>query len=269
MNPAIAHFHRAGDDRFLPTDHPEVRSRWADDHVVGAAVAGLAALVLENAYGLPDFTPARLTVDLFKSPRRIPTTTSVEPLFSDERTRRSQCTLEQDGTTIARAVLVQYRRGAEPEGQAWRPRCEPIRPPSLSGLVPRNGSVRQLHSDGVGWTPDIGDHQNIGRKCVVTRSVDVVAGEPKSAFVRAVAAAEATSLVTNLGTAGVGYINGDLTVALSREPRGEWVCVRAESHWAADGIAVGTSTLLDEFGVIGTGMVTALGNGHAQIDFTR
>lgn len=31
--------------------------------------------------------------------------------------------------------------------------------------------------------------------------------------------AEATSLVTNLGTKGIGYINGDLTVALSRLPR--------------------------------------------------
>jgi acyl-CoA thioesterase len=80
-------------------------------------------------------------------------------------------------------------------------------------------------------------------------------------------AAEGTSLVTNLGTAGVGYINGDLTVALARLPRDEWIGVQADSHWAADGIAVGTSTLFDGQGAIGTGMVTAVSNPDAQIDF--
>ena len=72
--------------------------------------------------------------------------------------------------------------------------------------------------------------------------------------------AEGTSLVTNLGTAGVGYINGDLTVALARLPVDDWVGVQADAHWAADGVAVGTATLFDHLGAFGTGMVTAVGN---------
>ena len=52
--------------------------------------------------------------------------------------------------------------------------------------------------------------------------------------------AEGTSLVTNLGTSGVGYINGDLTVALARLPVDEWMGVQADSHRDQDGISVGT-----------------------------
>ena len=64
--------------------------------------------------------------------------------------------------------------------------------------------------------------------------------------------------VTNLGTAGVGYINGDLTVALARLPLDEWIGVQADSHWAADGIAVGAATWFDHVGAFGTGLVTAV-----------
>ena len=93
-------------------------------------------------------------------------------------------------------------------------------------------------------------------------------GRRVSPFVRAVMVAEATSLVTNLGTEGIGYINGDLTVALSRLPVDEWICIQGDSHWASDGIAVGTATLFDHQGAFGSGMTTAVANPAAQIDFT-
>jgi hypothetical protein len=114
-----------------------------------------------------------------------------------------------------------------------------------------------------------GGHQNDSRKCFYNRAIQVVAGEKISQFVRAVMAAEATSLVTNLGTRGIGYINGDLTVGLARLPVGEWIAVQADSHWAAEGVAVGTATLFDQSGAFGSGMVTAVSNPAAQIDFAH
>lgn len=268
MSIECAHFQQVATDRFLPTDHAGVQSRWAADHVVGAAVSGLAALVLEAAYGRPDFMPARVTVDLFRSPRRVPTTTSVELLAEGTRNRHSLCLIEQDGIAVARAVLVQYRRGEPAVGREWTPEPAALGTPSLVGLAPQNGSVRQMQSGDSGWTTEIADHQNTSRKRVFTQSVDVVAGQRNTPFVSAVTAAEATSLVTNLGTAGVGYINGDLTVALSRLPGDGGICVQAESHQIAAGISVGTATLLDDSGAFGSGLVTALSNPHAQIDFS-
>jgi hypothetical protein len=267
MDSAIAHFWQSDTNVYLPTDFAEVQSRWAEDHVVGAAVAGLAALTLDTAFGLPDFTPARLTVDLFKSPRRVPTTTTVELIRNGRRVRNSVCTIEQEGVAVARAVLVQYRRSEAPHGHEWTREQEMLEAPSLDGLAVENGSVRQMQSAEFGWTSEIADHQNTARKRVVIRSVDIVAGQRNTPFVQAVTAAEATSLVTNLGTAGVGYINGDLTVALARLPRSDWICVHADTHSVSDGIAVGTATLSDDSGAFGSGLVTALSNRHAQIDF--
>ncbi|MGZ5409906.1 MAG: hypothetical protein ACXWDJ_07910 [Aeromicrobium sp.] len=80
--------------------------------------------------------------------------------------------------------------------------------------------------------------------------------------------AEATSLVTNLGTKGVGYINSDLTVALSRLPVDDWICIQGDSHWASDGIAVGAATLFDHEGAFGSGM-TDLRRGGRCHGFVR
>jgi hypothetical protein len=48
-----------------------------------------------------------------------------------------------------------------------------------------------------------------------------------------------------------------------------WIGVQGDSHWASDGVAVGTATLFDEAGAFGTGMTTAVSNPAAQIDFTN
>lgn len=246
-------------DHFVPTN--DFRSSWADDHLQGGAIIGLAGLALESRYGLAEFTPARLTVDLFKSARLVPTTTKVELLRDGRRVRNSVCTVEQDGTAVARAVLVQYRRSDPPSGEEWMSEPPVVAPPN------DDGSFVQMHSTDVGWTPDISDHQNARRKGVGVRGVNVVAGQQNTPFVQAATVIDAISLVTNLGTAGLGYINGDVTLALTRLPRGEWIFMQADTHWASDGIAVGTATLLDDTGPFGSGLVTAISNPRAQIDF--
>uniref|UniRef100_A0A5Q5BJY2 Thioesterase family protein n=2 Tax=unclassified Mycobacterium TaxID=2642494 RepID=A0A5Q5BJY2_MYCSS len=260
MSESPAHFESADDGAYLPTRFAQ--SHWGEDHLNGPAVVGLAARVLESEYGRDGFLPTRLTVDLFKAARGVPTTTKTNLVRDGRRVRNSECELVQDGVTVARATLVQYRRAEAPRGTEW------IAPGDFE-VPPAVDPSRMIHlgSDGPGWTNAIVDHQNTARKRTWSRSIQVVAGSENSPFVRAVVAAEGTSLVTNLGTAGVGYINGDLTVALARLPVGEWIGVQADSHWVADGISVGTATLYDGVGAFGSGMVTAVSNPAAQIDF--
>ena len=45
--------------------------------------------------------------------------------------------------------------------------------------------------------------------------------------------------------------------------------IEADNHITADGISVGTATLYDRKGPFGTGMVTAVSNAAAQIDFSK
>jgi hypothetical protein len=112
---------------FVPTDEGHVlptrfaQSHWGDDHLNGPAVVGLAAWTLEQAYGLPDFMPARLTVDLFKAARGVPTATPVRLVRDGRRVRNSECDVVQDGVVVARATLVQYRRSVAPRGEEWFP----------------------------------------------------------------------------------------------------------------------------------------------------
>ena len=257
-----AHFTLAESGEFEPTRFAQ--SHWGDDHLNGPAVLGLAAQVLELSCGSPDFMPTRLTVDLFRAARGVPTAVTVRVVRDGRRIRSADCDVAQDGRLVARATLLQYRRSAAPPGRLWSvPTAFPF-PPSLD-----DGALTAVGSDAADWSRSPGEHQNDSRKRFCNKAINVVEGEAISQFVRAVMVAEATSLVTNLGTHGVGYINGDLTVGLARLPIGEWIGVQGDSHWAADGVAVGTATLFDRSGAFGSGMTTAVSNPAAQIDFAN
>jgi acyl-CoA thioesterase len=260
MKPAL--FGVTGSGEFEPTHF--AGSHWGDDHLNGPAVVGLAARTLELHYGSPDFMPTRLTVDLFRAARSVSTAVTFRVVRDGRRVRSAECDLAQEGRLVARATLLQYRRSTAPPGRLWSvPTTIPF-PPRLD-----EGVQTAVDSDAGDWSRSPGDHQNDSRKRFYNSAVDVVAGQPNSQFVRAVMVAEATSLVTNLGTHGVGYINGDLTVGLARLPVGEWIGVQADSHWATDGVAVGTATLFDRSGAFGSGMTTAVANPAAQIDFAN
>jgi acyl-CoA thioesterase len=255
-----AHFTQSDDGVFMPTQFAQ--SHWGDDHLNGPAIVGLSARVLENHCGSPDFMPTRLTVDLFRAARNARTTVDVRVVRDGRRVRSAECDVVQEGRAVARATLVQYRPSSAPPGQQWiSPDSPPTPPPPDDQVMPFVGSD-------AGWTRSPAAHQNDSRKRFFNDGINVVAGEKNSPFVRAVMVAEATSLVTNLGTKGIGYINGDLTVALSRLPLDDWICIQGDSHWASDGIAVGTATLFDHQGAFGSGMTTAVANPAAQIDFT-
>lgn len=245
----------------MPTTFAQ--SHWGDDHLNGPAIVGLAARTLENHCGSDEFMPTRITVDLFRAARNLPTTLEVRVVRDGRRVRNAECDVVQDGRPVARASLVQYRRSSAPPGEEWvAPANVPELPQPDDALVPFIGS------DDGGWTRSPAAHQNTSRKRFYFSCANIVAGESLSPFVRAVTVGESTSLVTNLVTAGIGYINGDLTVALSRLPLDEWVLVQGDSHWASGGISVGTATLFDRRGAFGSGMVTAVANPAAQIDFS-
>jgi hypothetical protein len=260
MTARPAHFTQTAPDRFLPTSNAQ--SHWGEDHLNGPALVALVARALEEAHGLDDFMPARLTVDLFKAARGVETTATTRLVRDGRRVRNSECELTQDGVVVVRAVLVQYRRSSAPRGEEWSASMDFTPPPESDGLRPMS-----IGSDDGGWSHAIADHQNTSRKRTFNRAIDVVSGATNTPFVNAAMAAEGTSLVTNLGSAGVGYINGDLTVALARLPLGDWIGVQADSHLVADGVGVGTATLFDHAGPFGSGTVTAISNPAAQIDF--
>lgn len=258
---AQAYFVTHDDGVFEPT--PLAGGHWGESLISGPAVAGLAAWALEKDFGQPDFLPARFTIDLLKPARQVPTRTQTRLIRDGRRVRYVECDVIQGDWIVARATSVAYRVSQAPAGQEWEPQADFTAPPQ------GDGAGMFVGSDSAGWSLLGAEHQNTDRKEAYYRGADVVAGEAASPFVRAVIVAEAaTNMVVNLGTAGIGYINGDITVSLSRLPRGEFIGVRGDTRSAADGVAVGTATLFDTAGPIGSASVTALANPAAQIDFT-
>src|SRR5215210_6621946 len=127
-----AHFTPAGEDSYLPTKYAQ--SHLGADHLNGPALVGLAACALEDKFGLPDFLPARLTVDLFKAARGVPTTTKVTLLRDGRRVRNAECEIVQDGVPVARATMVSYRLSESPRGEEWATESEFPWPAELGGV---------------------------------------------------------------------------------------------------------------------------------------
>ncbi|MEV4129479.1 acyl-CoA thioesterase domain-containing protein [Nocardia sp. NPDC049707] len=257
-------FFAATDNGFEPL--PFAASHWSPNMVNGPAICGLLARALEQQHCADGFSPARLTVDLFRPTLKKPVTVVTELVRDGKRIRVADAALMQDGMDVARASAVFLKRSAQPPGERWTRAQSPQPPP-----VPvADGPTAPLWSsdDGLdGWSPRIGDHQNSARKRIWQAPLSVVEGEPPSAFAGVAMIGESTSLMTNWGTTGIGFINADLTLALARPLIGLEIGVEADSHISADGIAVGSATLFDRHGSFGTCVVTALANAARQVDF--
>jgi hypothetical protein len=88
----------------------------------------------------------------------------------------------------------------------------------------------------------------------------LVAGEDMSPVVRAALAADLPNPLANSSAEGLQFINADLTLFLARPPVSEWIGLEVAGHLGHDGIAVGTCTLYDTEGAIGSSSVCALAN---------
>jgi hypothetical protein len=257
---ATAYFIDLGDNVFEPT--AAAGGHWGAGLISGPAVAGIAARAIESDYSQAGFIVARFTIDLMKPARQVPTRTQTRLIREGRRVRYVECDVLQGDWIVARATAVQYLQSEAPAGREWSPEAQFQAPPRAEN------DTLFVGSDSASWSVLGVEHQNTDRKRAYYRGIDVVAGEELTPFVRSAVVAEAAAnMVINLGTAGIGYINGDLTVGLSRLPRSAFIGVQGDTRVAADGLSVGTATLFDEQGPFGTLMVTALANPAAQIDF--
>jgi hypothetical protein len=125
-------------------------------------------------------------------------------------------------------------------------------PPPDNGDTDGGWDIRLLTPGGF-WTAE--------RKCLWARDRwQLVAGEELSPVVRAALAADLPNPLANSGAEGLQFINADLTLFLGRPPVSEWIGVEVAGHIGHDGIAVGTCTLYDTSGAIGSSSVCAVAN---------
>ncbi len=263
------------DGRLQPTKY--ALSLWGPNTLHGPAVCAVATRAAGREFSRDGFRPARFTIDLFRAARTHPTTTAGRIIRDGGRIRVVEIDVIQQPTdgeevTVARATVVFVREATNPPGERWeRSAPTPVGPPVadddlLSFFAVADDAVAD--DAGQTWSRDMKPLQAPVRKRMWTAAVPIVDGETPTPFDRAVVAAESTSLVSNWGSTGIGFINCDVTVALARLPRDVRIVVETDSHIESDGISTSTANLYDSHGQFGTGMVVGVNNAAAEIDFT-
>lgn len=250
------------DDHYVATEMAV--SPWSSTQLTGTAVCGLLARELETHCPGDEFIPARFTVDLFRPVLNEPIQLYSEVVRDGRRVRVIDAAIIQRDHVRARATVMYVAVGEQPPGEVWQaPRYLPVPTDKLTAV---DGEPPLFKSGNLDWTGDFASGQNSERKSAWHNLPSLVEGDPISPFQRAAFVGDATNLVCNWGTEGVGYINSDLTVTLARLPEGNELGLLAQDQVATAGIAIATATIYDRTGPLGTCVVTAISNARRQVD---
>ncbi|VFB00167.1 acyl-CoA thioesterase domain-containing protein [Nocardia cyriacigeorgica] len=239
-------------------------SRWSPNQIGGTGVCGALGRQLET-HCPAGFVPARMTADLFRPVLNEPLAVHSEVVREGKRILVADAHIVQNDEVRARATAVFLTTGSEPPGQVW---SQDLDLPVPQRRLSPEGERGMFKSGDREWSQDIAANQNADRKVSWHSLPPLVAGEELTPFQRAAILGDSTNHVCHWGSDGQGYINADMTLTLARLPIGHELGLRADNTIASAGISVGSATLYDRTGPVGTCVVTALANAHRQIDFT-
>jgi hypothetical protein len=252
-------FFAATDGGLLP--RPHARGPWAPDMLHGRLLAGLAAWAIERDHGDAELQPARLTIDMYKSPGMVATTVRTSLVRSGGRVRVVDALIDQGDVTVARASVLFLRRvGAPALDDAPRtPAWTAVSPDAMGPtFMPADVPFDIRSEEGQGFTAGAGRTRQVwlrDRRALVD-------GTELTPFVRAALASDFASPLANMSTQGLAYINADVTLHLARLPEGEWIGLSTGDRTVAGGVSVAACPLHDVHGPLGTAAVAAVATPH-------
>jgi hypothetical protein len=264
----LSFFTRGDGETLIPTEL--ACSLWSDDQLHGVALSGALARSLERAVaetGRSDLRASRYTVDLFRAARMKPCHLRTTVVREGRRLCLVDAVIEQDGEPVARASGLFLQPTEPPPGEVWEPDTTFAPPPLDLAPVSDEARVPLFSSAQVGWSNSFGEHQNGERKMTWQTGMPVIPGERPSPFVAAASIADAASMVTNWGSNGVEQINTDITLTLARTPASLEIGLAAVDRVSSEGIAVGTATVFDREGRVGSVVVSSIANAKRTVDF--
>lgn len=250
-------FVRAGEAAWRATQL--TRGPWDPGHQhAGPPSALVARAVLAAAAPMGRAQLARLTVNLL---RPIPIDELAIAVTGDYVGRNSahfSFSIAAQGKEVARGTALVQREAplALPEGLPGHPLPKAPRAPeaSLPGRFP-------FHSDAdIGYSQLVETRVAAGEMfrgpCAIWFRLrhPIVAGEaPLPAERVAVAADSGNGISAILDFRKYLFVNTDLTINLLRQPKGEWVCIQAQTLFGPDSSGLAESRIYDEEGLIGRG----------------
>ena len=280
MNEAF--FNRDSDNKNIYHPTPYARGPWDPKTLHGRVLSGLVAFEVEanclSEDEVDTFQASRITVDLFRPPPMSPLIVTNQIVRSGRRIKVVDVNIASDIKgrgiiDIARGSIVMLKKSENPDGEIWSPAAWEIRsppedmpPPDAAQKGPDSTASLPIWQT-VNVQDDIGEpydeyksqNRKLGvRRAWIRETYSLISGMLPSQLVRIAQVADFANPFTNSGTKGLNYINADITLYLQRTPVGNWIGTETSYHGADQGVSVGTMSLYDRCGRVGTSTVCGL-----------
>jgi hypothetical protein len=246
-------------DRLVPS--PTAASPWSDEMLNGHHMGGLVGWGVQRDSGDPEFQLSRMTVDMVRAVPMRPLLVQTRRTRDGRRLRAVDVSVTADDVEVLRGSAVLLRRSEHPDSEPWTPEPWDVPPPEeIEGPSggPMSWEIRRINEWGA---PGPG-------RVWMRETADFVAGEPLTPLLRAALMADFTNPLSNSGPDGLAFINTDVTMYLTRDPRGEWIGMESAGHLGAEGVAFGTTWMHDRDGLIGHCVAGALPDPRIQARHT-
>ncbi|WP_374471909.1 thioesterase family protein [Phenylobacterium sp.] len=230
---------------------------WNPGLMHGGAPSALIAWAAEQVETPAPMQVARLTIDLLRPVPVGALTVETEVLRQGRKIQLVQVRLLAGGVEVTRGAVLKVRRAElDLPAEVGAPALDHPRPEDLPEPPPFNGpnafgSCFEIRSA-------FGGFGHLGPSASWFRvTAPMIAGQANSPAMRAAAIADFTNGISSvLPFERWTYINGDLTVSLSRPPQGEWILSNAESWISPEGVGLATTRLADVCGYFGRAVQT-------------
>jgi hypothetical protein len=234
---------------------PYAAGPWDTSMQHGGAPASLISWVVEHIPTAVPMQVARLTIDLLRPVPVGPLEIKSEVVREGRKIQLCSVSLFADGKEVTRASALKIRSGDIPELQGVAE--AKVSFPSPSDSPPINEEIRRSSGfiSGLEVRNAKGGFDLLGAggpaACWFRSIRPIVAGEATSPLMRAAMTADFSNGVSSVLGRDWTFLNGDLSVNLTRMPAGEWILLDAETWVDKTGVGMAAGRLADERGYFG------------------
>jgi len=222
---------------------------WDADYLHAGPPCALLVRAFERSFP-DDFRLTRLSFELLRPVGFDVLTLKSEIETEGANVRRGVATMEADGKVLIRAQAVAFKKSPVDVEQGEE--TPPPNPPDAKSFV------FPFFPTPIGYHTSMElkfARGQLGESPVAVwmrMKIPLVPNEKPSPFVRLVCAADSGNGVAQVvDFKKFTFVNADMSIALVRRPKGEWICLEAHTMATKDGVGLSDTRLWDEKGPVG------------------
>lgn len=234
---------------------PAAQGAWQPNEQHMAPATGIICAELEAFQPRPELRIGRINLDIWGLIKLQPFTITTRMLRGGRTIELLESCMHSEGQTLICArswrMLTSDTRAIAGLEDPAIPGHDELQP--WDGMQQWGGGF--IHSMQFKTDPQ---QRRSGKGVVwMTNTLDMVAGQPTSAFVKLMGMADTSNgIVTRTDPRQWAFPNLDLNISLLRMPQGQWLGLDTRQQYGADGIGLTSSVLHDELGVFGQSQQT-------------